>query len=529
MIISSAATVLLLRSASRLISGAVTPSPASFAWFVTMLAVCLGARSFSSVTMNRVWLQRLHDYRMSLAESMLCTPLQRIEQIGRQRLMTALNADSMAKFEILRSLPGVFGNGVIVVGVLCYLVLLSPAATAISMAVLCAGIAVHRLLLRSATRNLEIARSYRDKLSRVFSRSIASFADLLMNASLARATLRLDIGGASIAFIRAEERTWRAFALSQTWAQAITFGTLLVVLFGMPFVGSLRPANFAAFGLMVLYLHGPIEALLEGFTKFINAHVAEARLAALGLTAAGPGEIVPQEPPPGFRSLELRSVGFAYTDDARPGAFRIRDVSLTLQRGEVVLFDGPNGGGKTTLLKLICGLYDVQEGCILLDGRQLSRPEQRRLRELCSVTFAHAPRLARLPETAQPPAAVDEYLDRFGLSFHLSVEDGVLATNGQLSTGQAARVALLAVYLEDRPIVIFDEWAMSQDTKFRDLFYTSVIPELKNRGKLVMLVNHQAYGADQPEAIDRVIRVQGGTVVVEPNAPVEPQAAASAD
>ena len=61
MIVSSAATVLLLAWAARLISGAVAPSAGSFARFVALLCICLGARAFTSVTINRVWLQRLHE------------------------------------------------------------------------------------------------------------------------------------------------------------------------------------------------------------------------------------------------------------------------------------------------------------------------------------------------------------------------------------------------------------------------------------------------------------------------------------
>jgi len=62
------------------------------------------------------------------------------------------------------------------------------------------------------------------------------------------------------------------------------------------------------------------------------------------------------------------------------------------------------------------------------------------------------------------------------------VENGAFSTT-KLSKGQRKRLALLTVYLQDRPIYVFDEWAADQDPLFKEVFYRQILPELKGRGK----------------------------------------------
>jgi putative pyoverdin transport system ATP-binding/permease protein len=76
-----------------------------------------------------------------------------------------------------------------------------------------------------------------------------------------------------------------------------------------------------------------------------------------------------------------------------------------------------------------------------------------------------------------------------------------------LSTGQRKRLALVSAYLEDRPIYLFDEWAADQDPSFKRVFYTELLPELKARGKLVVVITHDdAYFG----MADRLVRIENG-------------------
>jgi len=82
----------------------------------------------------------------------------------------------------------------------------------------------------------------------------------------------------------------------------------------------------------------------------------------------------------------------------------------------------------------------------------------------------------------------------------------VLSTT-ELSQGQRKRLALLTAYLEDRSIYLFDEWAADQDPTFKQIFYHALLPELKARGKTVIVISHDDRYYD---VADRLIKLEDG-------------------
>jgi putative ATP-binding cassette transporter len=83
-----------------------------------------------------------------------------------------------------------------------------------------------------------------------------------------------------------------------------------------------------------------------------------------------------------------------------------------------------------------------------------------------------------------------------------------------LSAGQRKRLALIQVYLEGRPVLIFDEWAAEQDPTFRRIFYTELLPELKRQGKTLIVISHDDRYYD---VADHRIALQFGRVMSAAN------------
>ncbi len=109
------------------------------------------------------------------------------------------------------------------------------------------------------------------------------------------------------------------------------------------------------------------------------------------------------------------------------------------------------------------------------------------------------------------PENANRYLERLEIAHKVSIRDGAFSTT-DLSTGQRKRLALLNAWLEERPVLVFDEWAADQDPVFRRVFYTELLPELKALGKTIIVISHD----DRYFAIaDQLIRMQAGRVVSE--------------
>ncbi|HEY9804955.1 MAG TPA: ATP-binding cassette domain-containing protein, partial [Candidatus Obscuribacterales bacterium] len=202
-------------------------------------------------------------------------------------------------------------------------------------------------------------------------------------------------------------------------------------------------------------------------------------------------------------------VTHAYRGDREEDGFTLGPLTLSFQPGEVVFLIGGNGSGKSTLAKLITGLYSPEAGELTLDGQLITEANREWYRQHFSVVFADFylfDRLLGLGDRVELDPQAKDYLIQLHLDHKVRVEGGTLSTT-TLSQGQRKRLALLTAYLEDRPIYLFDEWASDQDPIFKEIFYTQLLPELKQRGKAVLVISHDDHYF---HLADRIVKLDYG-------------------
>jgi ABC-type siderophore export system fused ATPase/permease subunit len=336
--------------------------------------------------------------------------------------------------------------------------------------------------------------------------------------------------------VQADVRT-RANAAMLSYAsfgEALLFVALGANAFVLPRVlSSLDTRHLATFLLGLLYIIPPIGGLLrraptitEGRAAWNRIRAFEAELASssagaerspLGLLdgavralpvaaiLGGDGEA---EPARAVAALSLEDVCFQYPEkEGRPG-FGVGPVSVEVKRGEIAFIVGGNGSGKTTLARLVAGLYRPSAGTIRVDGVAVG-PEA--LGELVSVVFADFHLFPRLYDVslADKLDVVRAHLDTLQLRDKVMLDDAGFTTL-ELSTGQRKRLALLKCLLEDRAILLFDEWAADQDPEFRHIFYRSVLPALRDAGKLIVAITHDERYF---EVADKLVHLEFGRVI----------------
>jgi len=220
-------------------------------------------------------------------------------------------------------------------------------------------------------------------------------------------------------------------------------------------------------------------------------------------------EMTPAGSPP---LIEFRNVVFRRGGENGGNAFTLGPIDLTLHPGELVFIIGGNGSGKSTLAKVITGLYPPQSGEILVDGVPLSPASEESFRQLYSAVFSDFflfNRLVGLDHSTKWAERTNEYLKALELAKVVKL-DGARFSTTSLSQGQRRRMALLVAYMEDRPIYVLDEWAADQDPEFRQIFYMKLLPELKEKGKTVVVITHD----DRYFHLgDRVIKLDYGKVI----------------
>ena len=221
-----------------------------------------------------------------------------------------------------------------------------------------------------------------------------------------------------------------------------------------------------------------------------------------------------------FDELELAGVTHSYHHEEDDSHFMVGPVNLGFRPGEIVFLVGGNGCGKSTLAKIIAGLYPPERGEIRVDGRLVTDANRDDYRQLFSAVFSDFYLFnsliglngANLDEQAQL------YLRQLHLDRKVKVQGQQLSTLS-LSQGQRKRLALLTAYLENRPFYLFDEWASDQDPEFKNIFYRQLLPDLQARGKSVLVITHDD---NYFSCADRIIKLDYGHVVFE-TSPSTPQ------
>ncbi len=219
---------------------------------------------------------------------------------------------------------------------------------------------------------------------------------------------------------------------------------------------------------------------------------------------------------PAFESLRLSGVSFAYRDASGAPLFAVNVPEFSLKRGEIVFLCGGNGAGKTSFMRVLCGLYTPQSGDFFVNGRPMADLGVDVYRNMFSIVPGDFHLFQHILGLHCGPDRVRELLALMRLETKVRVlEDGSFSTR-DLSAGQRKRLALTCALLEDREICLFDEVAADFDPEFRRCFYEKMLPMLRDQGKTILAVSHDDRYFS---CADRVIHMADGSFAPEGEKP----------
>jgi ATP-binding cassette, subfamily C, bacterial LapB len=280
------------------------------------------------------------------------------------------------------------------------------------------------------------------------------------------------------------------------------FAGLMIVTITVPLTLSqtLGPGALLASMLLMWRVLGPIQTMFNNLTRIERVKVAIQQIDSLMKIR---GERVQSTASPIARGLkgrvEFQRVSFRYSLNLDPA---LVGVEFTAKPGELIAITGPNGGGKSTLFKMLLGMYQPQAGSILIDGldlRQLDPTELRRLigyapqeAQFFRATISQNLRLAK-------PDATDQEI-RQALHMAGALEETLALPKGledrvgdgfseQLPASLRQKLSLARAYLTGAPIMLFDEPGTGLDD-FGDQRFMQALQALRGKST-VFFISHR--------------------------------------
>jgi putative ATP-binding cassette transporter len=519
--------------------------------FIGLCAVVVGTRVVVQVLLTRLSQRSMSSLTRDMTRQLLSVPLRRFEDLGGHKFVSALTHDVQTISGAMNKLAIICVNAILLMCGMAYLGWLSPQLLlGLVIFILAGGVAL-RLFAKPTRRYVKATRAAQMGLFKLLRDMVTGVKELKLHRKRREAYMDDAVSTADGQLREAARAGAKYQAVFNSGSRFLAFLAIGLMLFVWPRFHPLGPEEKFAILITMFFMMGPLDQVFMLLPTIIKTRVSVRRLQKLGLLLNEESEVIPPRESPlptDWRQIELTGIQLVYAhdeadeDDADDGptpdadddmiaastvdrdakldsepkidepGFTLGPIDLTVRRGESLFIVGGNGSGKTTLVKLLTGLYKADAGRIQVDDRLIGPAEQDDYRQLFSVVFADVvifEHLYGVDFTAMADK-VNEYLHTLHLGRDVRIVNGSFSTTTALSRGQRKRLALLAAYLEDRPVYVFDEWAADQDPMFKRVFYHKILPDLKSQNKAIVCVTHDD---NYFHTADRLVTLRDGKVI----------------
>lgn len=482
--------------------------------FVAVVAGKLFTQVVSQLMLARFSQDNTMELSLKLCEKILKAPFHRIESQGPSNILVTLSDDVSMLAWAIQCLPTLAMNAAIVAGCGIYLAWLSLPTFLLVVAATLLGAWGYHWLHTRAFATIYSSREARALLFRQFRALTEGIKELVMHHRRRREFLERELYEAADLYRRNSIAASKQYAFAEAWSQLAFYAMIGVILFLFPRLFSLPSESLIGYVVVLLYMMNPIWGIIGVLPTLEKGQVAFDNIQRLGVSLdewVQPDSVEVSAKPLLHPIVQLKGVAFTYTRDVkREHSFQLGPIDVEIAPGELVFVIGGNGSGKSTFVKVLAGLYSPQQGEIRLGDTVVSDTNRAWYRDHYSVVFSDSYLFEKLLglDDALVESQAKSYLSRLRMDHKVDIKGRTFSTT-DLSQGQRKRLALVTAYLEDRAIYVFDEWAADQDPEYKEIFYRELLPDLRARGKSVVVITHD----DRYFHLgDRVLKLEDGKV-----------------
>lgn len=455
----------------------------------------------------------MFNQELAIVQKVRNASFESFERLGSEKIYAALG-DARMLSRIPQVLVTLLNAAITVVCSLCYLFWIAPLGGLTICILMMILLTIYLIRDINIAKDLNEVRDLQDEYYEYIRELMEGFKQIrisfLRNNNLFNKYISVNRNRAKILSVKTS-RKYVANELMGTYSWYIVLG---VVIFILPPVFNITVAQTTVFVATVLFMIGPISQLIMSFPLYTVFKIATERIAKidtqLNIDAAPVKEVsLPVEE---FSSIRFENIVYRY-DIAGKHTFKLDDLNVEIGREEIVFVTGGNGSGKTTFINILTGLCKPESGKIFINDKEVSWEEFCMYNNNMAVVYTNHhlfkenfdehdlseenPKLNSLQKLINVEGFMKFLRERNWIDIHLS-------------KGQQKRMALLLALLENKPIIILDEWAAEQDPYNRRLFYTEWLPAIREMGNTIVAISHDD---DFYHVADRVIRFNFGKIV----------------
>jgi putative ATP-binding cassette transporter len=440
---------------------------------------------------NRYFELKLASFREEISERLL---LARFEKINKRldRLAPVFMFEISEVSDFGKLIPAFIVAMVQIIAIMGYLIFLSWKLSVIVLSLFLIVIGLMSFVLPAVKRLKEKRSKTRYRLHTMFTLMGQGFKNLIMSSRHGKSFILNSIRPPSLETAKLDINI---HMLKVVIEQIIN--VLFILGFGFSIILYLNWIQASQelaiqFMALLLFILPSFVRVIDFFNQIKNAENALDQInsidADIRQNLIYPKEEVEYIPDVNKPIISLKDLTYSYNENEH--GFKLGPLDIEIVENEITIINGGNGSGKTTVFNLIGGLYDPKGGEIYFQNKKITEDNIRSYRGLISSYFTDSPVFDDL-QYVSPDSL--KHGEKYIKDLELEGKTNISATTISeinLSYGQRGRLNLLRLLLEDRPIYMLDEWAANQDVHFKEKYYNEIIPDLKRRGKTVILISH---------------------------------------
>ncbi len=501
----------------QIIAGNFTNTHEYLLIFVAIILLFIWIRRVLSVAIIRLSQTLFWDLRKQIVSLVLRSGYQQLSA-RKTEVHSAIVSDVNMLTQASQSIIDFFTATVLMVVCFAYLATLSLLLFGITLVVALTGIGIYRLRASMNVKNFQRSRALETSFQSSFNAILDGFKELFMDPRKGKDIFDHQVRPVSTQAFDNNTKAYIGFLNNQITGYTLFYTLIAAILIYLNTALKIEVKYTVTFVFTLLYLLGAINTIMVLLPVLVRARVSAGRLLELKdkleREDSPVGAIIPGPPVIFKNALEQITISqLVYEYGATSQAFGIGPIDLEIRKGDVIFIYGGNGSGKTTFIHTLLGLRIPTGGEIRVNDIPVSQDLYPQYKAFYAVVFSDFYLFSELLGIDKPDLEKWRYyLQLFELEDKVSIDDkGVFSTTA-LSTGQRKRLALIAALLEEKPLLVIDEWAADQDPHFRKKFYTEIIPLIRQTGITIIAITHDDR---YYHCADKLFRMEYGKLIPE--------------